>query len=1810
MEQNYLSRAAKYLADLRKRKAWRKVVSGMGAVVVFCTVYALILPALTWARPVTCGQEEHVHDESCYASLPQESAGPAQMAAQTPAEPQCSVESIYEVAAPGQEHADFVLHTHGDECFLDGGIVICTLPTGFPLHVHDESCYTEQPVLVCGQEGAPEGTVPSPDPVVPAPEPVIHHHSDTCYTKTLICGQEEVPASEGHRHSDACYEITTETIPGELICGITDDPAHIHGEECYAAPQTVEQRKLICLLPESDPIPGHQHMDACWEQTLTCGKEEGQPEPIVDIMDEPVPAALGQETAAGGDASVPTAPAVHVHSESCYQMQKVLTCDKEQYTEHLHVPECYDENGGLTCGRLVTVSHVHTAECFPQPEQPGPVQPEEPERVLACGKEEHTHTDLCYAPEEPALPDNTQQKEQWDAIFWSNYVDGASDVVLDAQVSGTWSDTAAMDTERLTQLYAAPAEDLSRYLSQEIGIQVDAQLYHSELHGPMDADAGFSILLKWSHDEASFSTMTYIYQFPEQVVVADVERRILSDAAGPALAYSVAGNLLTVTYYAPAAAVEASFLLKAAWAPELGESAHIQWTPSTFTDVTFAKPELTVAKTMGEDGLRVMEDGTVWADYTVTVTNSGKVQAKEITFTDTLESQYFHFARGAFENGADYSLTVNTSAPEALSTEDGTPVAPGAEQFLTFENYDGGNVLTFPAFDLAAGESRVFQYKASMSSEDRERVDEAVEAARETASAPVDAFAPMALSAETAPGMEPSASGGLGETVRNTASVTCHALGEAAVTATSVGTYGGPERKHVEDLNTTYHGETFDVTFVVNGDARLPAGASLEKIDGREGNGFTLEIQKLPETDPDYITFAQALEEDGDSGDEEQLELQALRLDLRYNGVRLDLDDCEVTATVTPNEALKNYRAPKAQPIADGGETEEVLGDKGFGIELKAFTLEEQTDAIMGTTTEEVVERGSIYIDVPEETAQQSASVSAPVTVGVNSNLEDGAEPLTVFAAAARTLAGAGATETAETTTATASMPAMDGVQPMTITLGGDSAAFQTRMLPYTTYQVEFWGELELLKLYENDKNNDSFKRNTGLSIIDTKSLGRLPANGEIVRSKPGAIGPELEGNAHVKYLTLKDDGTVETSEETKQLFLPKQLSFNRVRENPLTLKDFAVLRNFVPTGEEDKNPNGETNYTVIKAELTKSGAQTPYKVIDLKELKVDVSEVILTNDESKVEESENVYYLEDGASIKLICEPTAKTGYTAPVTFYDYDISDGLIYSSEEDAKATKNGKNVSGQVMTVAAWANVNEKGINSAGNYPQSADAAKFAFGNGNGTMPTGLGHMTADGQSINQANANNFRNCSFGIVSKLRNGRLVYNNGIIAPKLFDEAGSFTGKTVYNGEYQLEFRRNGDTYIMTSVKKNGSAVPTANNLDKLTDTGPAYLDRFEMYSNLFWPMDSAAKSFGTDGHDFKFGSGVTGKNQTGVGKDDEGAWDTRSAPLVDPLKKGESNPDVNHNAYFGMQFKMSFTIPEDYVGPLEYCFFGDDDLWLFLEQPNGGGNAQLVCDIGGVHQAAGEYVDLSQYIDRVNSNGDVVTGDEANGKAYKPGTYTLHLYYTERGASGSTCWMQFTLPGLRSVPVDVPPDEPVGDLRIAKEVTGSTGLDDTFDFTLTLTGTPKEGGYDYEIIGTDGTTVETGKANAATSSTGNNETKFKLKAGQFLRIKGLANGMKYEITEQDDNNAFETSITQTVGGTIQQSPTITNNGKTITGTIVADGGGVVHVVTYTNTFHYTLPETGGPGTTWYTYGVLPALVAAVVLYKRSRKKGGTVS
>lgn len=50
----------------RFHRRWKRVVSLLSGIVVFCTTYALILPAITLESPVYCGKEEHIHSDICY----------------------------------------------------------------------------------------------------------------------------------------------------------------------------------------------------------------------------------------------------------------------------------------------------------------------------------------------------------------------------------------------------------------------------------------------------------------------------------------------------------------------------------------------------------------------------------------------------------------------------------------------------------------------------------------------------------------------------------------------------------------------------------------------------------------------------------------------------------------------------------------------------------------------------------------------------------------------------------------------------------------------------------------------------------------------------------------------------------------------------------------------------------------------------------------------------------------------------------------------------------------------------------------------------------------------------------------------------------------------------------------------------------------------------------------------------------------------------------------------------------------------------------------------------------------------------------------------------------------------------------------------------------------------------------------------------------------------------------------------------------------------------------------------------------------
>lgn len=157
----------------------------------------------------------------------------------------------------------------------------------------------------------------------------------------------------------------------------------------------------------------------------------------------------------------------------------------------------------------------------------------------------------------------------------------------------------------------------------------------------------------------------------------------------------------------------------------------------------------------------------------------------------------------------------------------------------------------------------------------------------------------------------------------------------------------------------------------------------------------------------------------------------------------------------------------------------------------------------------------------------------------------------------------------------------------------------------------------------------------------------------------------------------------------------------------------------------------------------------------------------------------------------------------------------------------------------------------------------------------------------------------------------------------------------------DYTLEFARKGDTYTLNGVR----------NKDNGWVTGAG---------NNFYPLDSVKPSY--------------------------------------------EESEAGRNNYFGMRYDVTFKIG-DYVGPLNYEFTGDDDLWVVLD------GKKIVIDLGGIHSAATGNVDLWKYI-----------GEAANlSEAQKQQTHTLTILYMERGAGASNCQMKFTLPSAKIQQVD---------------------------------------------------------------------------------------------------------------------------------------------------------------------------------------------
>ena len=515
-----------------------------------------------------------------------------------------------------------------------------------------------------------------------------------------------------------------------------------------------------------------------------------------------------------------------------------------------------------------------------------------------------------------------------------------------------------------------------------------------------------------------------------------------------------------------------------------------------------------------------------------------------------------------------------------------------------------------------------------------------------------------------------------------------------------------------------------------------------------------------------------------------------------------------------------------------------------------------------------------------------------------------------------------------------------------------------------------------------------------------------------------------------------------------------------------------------------------------------------------------DAGNVHFTNRQEAADASQNIVYITSSTVIRLIYN-TSDASFSTNTTFYDYDITNG----PKDEAPG----------LLEVGA------SGINSKSNYRDSekkkSDGSPerswkdtevgndvLAFGNQN--CGTGMGKFEFAGGYLNASNSTNpgvANGCTFGLVSGLSNGEIQYNEWLSTPRLFNETGEAKGKTTYE-DSSLTFSRIGDTYTLTSAALNGGSTITGldNFFNPSPESGTIYDGTVNgknknakfIATNNFWPLDSVTNAdphFGQNGNDYPIRGRENAVNALGD-------WYNGTFP--------ESDDGRAHNCFFGMHFSLTFTLTADYVGPLDYLFYGDDDMWVFLGD-------QLVCDIGGVHSSVGEYVNLWDYIPQGSA-----------------GTYTLTFFYTERGASGSTCYMNFTLPSVSGAT----PQQKSGNLRVEKEV---VGLDNGQDFEFTVSFADQNGNQNPDDFVYD-------KYNANGSLKESNlivhdEGRFTLRAGEYVIIKYVPFGTYYTITEADTTD-YATSWRGNDG--------ITHSGTVATGCILEGEIDRTSVLRFTNT------------------------------------------
>lgn len=1544
---------------------------------------------------------------------------------------------------------------------------------------------------------------------------------------------------EVHEHTEDCYEKNEDGEPtGDPVCGYADYVIHVHNDDCYD-----ENQNLVCPLEE---IEKHEHDDDCYEkkEVLVCEENESESadghthteacytevkgELICEVSDD------GGHTHDDGcySETLVCDQEEHRHDDSCYK--KELVCDNEE-EDHEHDDGCYDEtldcdkdeheHGGdcyskeLTCTEEEGSGHEHTDDCYKTEKE---LTCEEGESESADG---HTHDDDCYETEEVLTCGKLELHTHKEALVEDGGCYDESAFDEDGQfIEGSRPVCGIPQLEE--HVHTAECFKTVELTDEEVAALNNGATLHIHSEACYDEE-GNLICALGEEDNKEHEHDMHCYD-SEGVLVCGHEdakdhehdadcydekgslicgHEGVKDHVHGADCYDQEGNLVC-EYNVP----EDHEHMEACYDEE-GNLICGYETPTVYDNSkTFACDDYIIVARYNEDA-QIPEEAQLLVEQITPETDEEHYAQREAEYQETMKDDTASM-RALLKIG----FYLDTEDGEKIEVEPETPVEISI-QFLDEDGLTEGSPITIVHF----------------ADEGTEKLDGS-EAKDSSTTFEMRSFSEIAIGYGTK------------ETVKINENGTLHISDDFECNA-----------------------DPFHIVFHVEGDAKSKDGTpiivALPDAETAEDGSVLLDTEEdgdeatLPETEETGESVQPATDaslenngtetEEGTTGsvendapeNEDEKNGEDAAVQLSFHVKSLD-DDPEM------REALMNYLGESTESVSRNilhtisfymayGDVELDLSDcvVTAGITLGTASPEEGEESLPGndseneekTADDETVEDAEmtdtmsddLETDGEEQKNIKAASVPSPDTAVVNEITENSEEVQTFKdiladddAETEISVMAIGISETGQMKKL-ASMSLGEKDQ-MDVSLDSGIMALADESTANPTFIVQYYAYTQIMATENPGGNAEAIK------IIDTVKNGQdgvlggaqLPSNSTMPATRNMYVAPATDGPytagwpVYNPVYISKDSIDSLTKIYTTDLYEFKEAAGGLEHINKFA-KD-GLNYDLYEVWVSDKS----------KADSLNKSDWTVYSGDDTKKL-------VFRNNNVAVEGEITVQITKDTV-IRLVGRSNNEVNKNYPARFFDYDFTDGTA-----------------AHVL----------KGINHPSNYEKdnagNVITPRYGFGN-NSSGATGLKDDQLNGYNINIARSpakTIIEKCSFGLVNSQLSSAGYPEIKANAPDLFNpENQSVNGKTEISGR-SLNFNRDGDTYTLTSVVGSEKYAQNLEQFQKRPDK--AYGTDDQIWTNQFWPMDNA-ETFGDtkNGHDPKFGTDAQHKAEA-----------TKGLAVSDDGKE--------HNSFFGMAFEVEFELTDDYVGPLNYYFFGDDDMWVFLEYPDK--STKLICDIGGVHQAAGEYVDLWNYIqkpeDNIENNKNVVGSGTAEDRVNPK--YKLKFFYTERGASGSTCWMQFTLPSVNAVPVIDYTGNVKSTLELGKTVEGEE-TDELFNFTITFSGTASNianNDYPYQILDKDENVLKSGDIRSG--------EKFQLGNKQTIKVFNLPDNTKYVI-EEDKYAGYEPGL-----GDENTSGTITAD-KTVEGNIDWKKDDKVDYINHQVPFE--LPETGGPGPIWY--------------------------